>query len=169
MKNRDMKNWLFAIALGFCIPFTAATQAAYAEKKLPPKAQPYVGIFQHTIPGTQRMGEKVEFQNVLGSLYMNYEGIEYLGEHGVAHYFYADYVHPTQDGSFAFEIPSRTLYSAPIKSGKFLTIRGQAKQPIQFSGKIQDGKLVLTCRSEDESACFDKKLIFQKKATATAP
>jgi hypothetical protein len=31
-----------------------------------------------------------------------------------------------------------------------------------FSGKLEDGKLLLSCQSKDKYACYDKQLIFQR-------
>lgn len=126
---------------------------------LPLDPQSYTGVFQH-LPESQ--GSKIEFQNFFGGLYINFEGVEYFGEHGVGHYFYAGSVQPTQAGGFSFEVPARTLYSVPLRSEGFLTIRGKSKHPIRFSGKVEDGKLVMSCQSEDESACFDTTMIFQR-------
>ena len=157
-----MKNQIMAIALGFCLTLMADTQASYAEKELPTPAQLYVGVFEQIMPRTSQIGDKIEFQNGAGRLYLNYEGVAYFGEHGIAHYFHTDQVIPTQNGEFSFTISHRTLYSAPLRSGKFLTIRGNETQPMQFSGKLEDGKLVLSCQSKEQYACYDKKLIFQR-------
>jgi hypothetical protein len=154
------KNRSISIAVCVSMLLIAKTSVSYAEKPLSIQSQPYMGIFQQTISG-KRMGDKIEFQNVGCNLYLNYERIEYFGEHGIAHYFYADSVELTKQG-ISFEIPVRTLYSAPLRSGKFLTIRGYSKHPIQFSGKLENGKLLLLCSSQDESACFDRQLIFQR-------
>lgn len=157
-----MKNPIMTIALGFCLTFMAHTQASYAEKALPAQAQPYVGVFEQVMPRTSQIGDRIEFQNASGRLYLNYEGVAYFGEHGIAHYFHTDQVIPTKNGEFVFTISNRTLYSAPLRSGKFLTIRGHETQPMQFSGKLEDGKLILSCQSKDQYACYDHQIIFQR-------
>jgi hypothetical protein len=157
-----MNNQIMAIVLGFCLTLMADTHASYAEKELPAPAQFYVGIFEQIMPRKSQIGDRIEFQAGSGRLYLNYEGVAYFEEHGTGHYFHTEQVILTENGNFSFTVPNRTFYSAPLRSGKFLTIRGYETEPMTFSGKLEDGKLVLSCQSKDKYACYDKQLIFQR-------
>jgi hypothetical protein len=155
-----MKNNLIILTAAFVLSYFGilAIQPTLAAIAVSFNPQSYNGVFQHM---PEHQGSKIEFQQVQGALYINFEGVEYFGEHGVGHYFYAGRVKPLEGGGFSFEVPTRTFYASPVRSGQFLVERGWAGRSIQFSGKIEAGKLVISCQSEDESACFDKTMIFQ--------
>ncbi|MGI0494671.1 hypothetical protein ACN4EG_23035 [Alkalinema pantanalense CENA528] len=153
MKNNVMIQLAVLVLSCFGV---LTVQLAHA---VPFDSRSYNGRFQH-LPGHR--GSTIEFQQVSGKLYVNFEGVEYFGEHGLGHYFYADYGQLMDAGAFSFEVPVRTFYSAPVRSGEFVTVRGQSRVPVRFSGKIEGDQLLVSCESEDESACFDQVMIFQR-------
>jgi len=117
--------------------------------------------------GYDTEGERLELSCIRGSLHGLYFGLEREGEHGL---FYTlvelSNLKLGSNGDLAFTVPDRGLFHQRPKDlqevkQKRLTSAGFTRDTLRLHGRLQEGNLVLACRSTGHS-CPEDLMLFRK-------
>ena len=130
----------------------------------------FVGVWEYRQAagaGFDAEGERIELSCRGGALRGLYFGLEREGEHGL---FYTAVemtnLRVTPDGVLSFTVPERELFSERPTSledvrQKKVTWAGLTRDELSMRGRLEAGRLVVTCTSTSHS-CPEDVMVFRK-------